>query len=93
LDNIVAVVTGRYSSVVAQRWLPSEIAGGLVAWIIRLPTEPIWIVLRRYRGPGYRALINTRRVVHLSASQTGNLVRDAVDEGEQMLLRMGRLLS
>jgi len=85
LENIVDVVTGRYARVLARRPTLSEIVGGIVAWTIRLPTMPIRVMGRRYRGPGFRLLIDTVRLVDFSATQTGSLVRGTLDEGEAAL--------
>ncbi len=94
LENIVNVVTGRYTRVLVQRSSVAETVGGVVAWIIRLPTVPVAGVGRRYRGPGFRLLVNARRLVDLAANETGNLVRDAVVTGESvvgwMVARCGR---
>jgi len=85
LENIVDVVTGRYTRVLERRPSLPEVASGVVAWTIRLPTLPIGIFARRYRGPGYRVIINARRLVDFAATQTGNLVRDTLGEGERVL--------
>jgi pimeloyl-ACP methyl ester carboxylesterase len=85
LENIVDVVTGRYSHIASRRPSVPEVAGGCVAWTLRIPTLPIGIFARHYRGPGYRVLINTRRLVDFTATQTGNLVRNALDESERAL--------
>jgi pimeloyl-ACP methyl ester carboxylesterase len=90
LENIVNVVTGRYDDVVTHHSTVPEIAGGLVAWTMRLPTVPIRAVGRRYRGPGFRVLANVFRFVDLSAAQAGGLVRDALQEGESTLEWMTR---
>jgi Alpha/beta hydrolase len=85
LENMVAVVTGRYADVHRHVWSVPEIAGGLVCWTLRLPTMPVRIVGRRYRGPGFRVMINALRVCDLGAAQSGNLVREAFDEGERVV--------
>jgi len=85
LENIVDVVTGRYSRVLARRPTLPEMVGGFVAWTIRLPTVPVRLAGRHYRGPGYRLLIDTVRLVDFSATQTGNLVRSTFDETETAL--------
>jgi len=79
LANIVRVVTGRYGDVVVHHTSVAERAGAFVTWAMRIPTFPLQSV-RRYRGPGFRVLMNARRVVDLASMQTGNLVRDALDE-------------
>jgi hypothetical protein len=38
---------------------------------------------RHYRGPGCRVIVNVRRLIDFSATQTGNLVRGALDEGQR----------
>jgi hypothetical protein len=85
LENIVDVVTGRYTSIEAHRSSLPEIAGGLVSWAIRLPTVPLRIAGRNYRGQGFRVLINAMRAVDLTASQAGNLVTEVLDEGMEAL--------
>ena len=90
LENIVDVVTGRYSGVLARRPTLPETVGGFVAWTIRLPTVPVRVVGRRYRGPGFRLLIDSVRLVDLGAAQTGNLVRGALDESETAIRWVGR---
>jgi pimeloyl-ACP methyl ester carboxylesterase len=85
LANTVAVVTGRYADVHPHVWSVPEVAGGLVCWTLRLPTMPVRVVGRRYRGPGFRLMINAMRLCDLGAAQTGNLVREALDEGERAL--------
>ncbi len=80
LENIVSVVTGRYSDVVRQRSTAAETAGAAVAWCLRLPVVPVRAAGRHYRGPGFRVLVNATRLVEFGASQTGNLVCDALDE-------------
>ncbi len=87
LENMVDVVTGRSDKIVPQRRpaLP-EVAGGLVAWALRLPAVPLQVAGRHYRGPCFRLLTNWCRLVDLGASETGNLVTEALDEGERALL-------
>jgi pimeloyl-ACP methyl ester carboxylesterase len=85
LENMVAVVTGRYADVHRHVWSVPEIAGGLVCWTLRLPTVPVRIVGRHYRGPGFRVMTNAVRLCDLGAAQTGNLVREALDEGERVV--------
>jgi pimeloyl-ACP methyl ester carboxylesterase len=80
LENIVNVVTGRYADVVRHRSTTAETAGALVAWCIRLPVVPVRAAGRHYRGPGFRVLVNATRLVEFGATQTGNLVADALDE-------------
>jgi pimeloyl-ACP methyl ester carboxylesterase len=79
LENIVDVVTGRYDDVVDHRSTTAEIAGALVAWCLRLPVMPVRVAGRHYNGPGYRVMTNATRIVEFGASQTGNLVADALD--------------
>ncbi len=90
LQNIAAVVTGRYDAVDRHVWTLPEIAGGLVSWSLRLPSMPIRIVGRHYRGPGFRVMVNGLRLYDLGAAQTGNVVREAFDEGERALAWMVR---
>ncbi len=80
LENIVSVVTGRYSDVVRHRSTAAESAGAFIAWWLRLPVVPVRAAGRHYRGPGFRVLVNATRLVEFGASQTGNLVCDALDE-------------
>ena len=81
LENIVAVVTGRYDAVAVHRPGLAESAGGLVAWALRLPTMPIGVVARHYRGPGFRVLVNVRHLADVSANQAGNAVAGTLDTG------------
>ena len=94
LENMVDVVTGHYSRISPHRPALPEIAGGLVAWLLRMPAAPICLAGRHYRGPGFRIVVNWCRLVDLSASETGNLVCEVLDEGERALLwaahRVGR---
>jgi len=92
LENIVDVVVGRYSSVVEHHPSVAEVAGGLVSWALRVPARPIETVARRYRGPGFRIVVNARQAVDLTAAETGNLVRDALDNAEQALTWIGHRL-
>ncbi len=80
LENIVHVVTGRYADVVSHRSTAAETAGAVVSWCLRLPVVPVRAAGRHYRGPGFRVLVNATRLVEFGASQTGNLVADALDE-------------
>ena len=86
LENMVDVVTGHYDDIERHRAAFPEIAGGLVAWALRIPVVPLRMVGRRYRGPGFRILTNWCRFVDLGASETGNLVCGVLDEGERALL-------
>ena len=86
LENMVDVVTGRYDEILRQRAAFPEIAGGLVAWALRMPSVPLLAAGRHYRGPGFRLLVNWCYVVDLGASETGNLVCEVLDEGERALL-------
>ena len=86
LENMVDVVTGHYDDISRQRAAFPEIAGGLVAWALRMPVVPLRTVGRHYRGPGFRVLVNWCRLVDLGASETGNLVCGVLDEGERALL-------
>ena len=78
-------MTGRYSRVVARRPSAAEVVGAVVAWTVRFPTVPVKILGRHYRGPGYRVFIDSLRFVDLGATQTGNLVRDGLNEGDRVL--------
>ena len=86
LENMADVVTGQYSDILRHRAAFPEIAGGLVAWALRVPVAPLRIAGRHYRGPGFRLLTNWCRFVDLGASETGNLVCEVLDEGERALL-------
>ena len=85
LENMVDVVTGEYSDILRHRAAFPEIAGGLVAWALRMPAAPMRAVGRHYRGPGFRVLVNWCRLVDLGASETGNLVCEVIDESERTL--------
>jgi len=91
LDNIVAVVTGRYGMVRVEEPTVAESAGGLVSWALRLPTLPIGVIARHYRGPGFRVLVNVRHAADLTANEAGNAVRDGIDAVGAALGRIGRL--
>ena len=86
LANMVDVVTGQYDDILRHRAAVPEIAGGLVAWALRIPAVPLRVAGRHYRGPGFRVLVDWCRLVDLGASETGNLVCDVLDEGERALL-------
>ena len=86
LENMVDVVTGEYDEIVRHRAAFPEIAGGLVAWALRMPAVPLRMAGRHYRGPGFRLLTNWCRLVDLGASETGNLVCEVLDESERALL-------
>jgi len=86
LENMADVVTGQYSAVVRHHSALPEIAGGLVAWLLRMPAVPVRMAGRRYRGPGYRVFVNWCRLVDLGASETGNIVTEVLDESERALL-------
>jgi pimeloyl-ACP methyl ester carboxylesterase len=83
LENMVDVVTGRYGDIRRQPAAFPEIAGGLVAWALRMPAVPLLAAGRHYRGPGFRLLVNWCHLVDLGASETGNLVCEVLDEGER----------
>jgi pimeloyl-ACP methyl ester carboxylesterase len=85
LENIVAVVTGRYSKIVRHRASVPEMAGGLVAWALRAPAVPVRMAGRHYRGPGWRVMVNACRLIDFGAAQTGNAVCETLDEGERAL--------
>ena len=86
LENMVDVVTGEYSEIVRHRSAFPEIAGGLVAWVLRMPAVPVRMAGRHYRGPGFRLLTNWCRLVDLGANETGNFVAEVLDESERALL-------
>jgi pimeloyl-ACP methyl ester carboxylesterase len=86
LENIADVVTGHYEDVMRHRPSFPEIAGGLVAWALRMPVVPLRVVGRRYRGPGFRIMTNWCRLVDFGANETGNAVTEVLDEGERALL-------
>jgi len=85
LENIVAVVTGRYSKIVRHRASVPERAGGLVAWALRAPAVPVRMAGRHYRGPGWRVIVNACRLIDFGATQTGNAVYETLDEAERAL--------
>lgn len=86
LENIAHVVTGDYDEITRHRPSFPEIAGGLVAWFMRMPVVPVRMVGRHYRGPGFRILTNWVRLVDISASEAGNVVSELLDESERALL-------
>ena len=89
LENIVDVVVGRDHSVLEHHPSVVEVAGGLVAWALRIPTRPIETVARHYRGPGFRIVVNACQAVDLTATETGSLVREALDHTERALVWVG----
>ena len=87
LENMVAVVTGRYSDIHRHRVVVPEIAGGLVAWTLRLPTMPAAgggppLPRPRFPGHGQRAMRGRPR-----GGANRNLVCEFLDEGERALRR------
>jgi pimeloyl-ACP methyl ester carboxylesterase len=86
LENMADVVTGHYSDILTHRAAFPEIAGGLVAWALRMPVVPLKVAGRHYRGPGFRVLTNWFRLIELGASETGNIVTEVLDESERALL-------
>jgi hypothetical protein len=86
LENMADVITGDYADILRHRAAFPEIAGGLVAWALRMPVIPLRMAGRHYRGPGFRVLANWTRLVELGASETGNLVSEVLDESERALL-------
>ena len=85
LENIVNVVTGRYTRIERYRATVPEIAGGAVSWAMRLPTVPVRMVGRRYRGPGFRLAANAIRLVDFAAARTEEAVRGVFEEAEDVL--------
>ncbi len=79
LENIVHVVTSHYDEVTVQSASLAESAGGLVAWALRLPTLPVGVVARHYRGPGFRVLVDTRRLADLAANEAGSAMCEGLD--------------
>jgi pimeloyl-ACP methyl ester carboxylesterase len=92
LANIVDVVTGRYDEVAVHRASLAESAGALVAWALRLPTLPVGVVARHYRGPGFRVLVNARHLADVTANQAGNAVSEGLDTGGRAVGWMDRHL-
>ncbi len=86
LENMADVVSGQYEDILRHRAAFPEIAGGLVAWALRIPAVPLRVVGRHYRGPGFRVLTNWCSLVDIGASETGNLVCGMLDESERALL-------
>jgi pimeloyl-ACP methyl ester carboxylesterase len=78
LENVGDVVMGRYDRVVTQSATVGNAVGNLVAIILKAPAFPIGYAARHYHGPGYRVLLIVDRGVHLAATETGGLVRDAI---------------
>ena len=52
-----------------------------MAWALRLPTLPVGVAARHYRGPGFRVLVNVRHIVDVTSNQAGNAVREGLDAG------------
>ena len=92
LENIADVVTGHYEDIEIQLAGFPEVAGGLVAWAMRLPAVPLRMAGRHYRGPGFRLLSNWCRLVDFKASETGNLVTVLLDTNERVLRWMAHRL-
>lgn len=78
LENIVGVVTGRYTELVPHRPSLPELVGGLVTWATHLPAVPLGVLARRYHGAGYRVVANSSHLVDLAASEMGHAVRDVL---------------
>jgi len=93
LENIADVVTGRYDEIGMHRPSLAESAGGLVAWALRLPTMPVGVVARRYRGPGFRVLVDVRRLADVTAAQVGNAVCEGLDTGGRVVAWAERRLA
>ncbi len=85
LENIVDVVTGHYDEVEVQPATLAESVGGLVSWALRLPTLPVGVVARRYRGPGSRVLVDVRRLADVAANGAGDAVCEGLDAGGRVL--------
>jgi len=83
LENIVDVVTGRYDAISAQQASMAESVGGLLALALRIPTMPVGVVARHYRGPGFRVLVNICYLADVTANELGNAVREGLDSGGQ----------
>ena len=88
LENIVNVVTGRYARIDRHRETVPELTGGAVSWAMRLPTAPLRLVGRRYRGPGFRVAANAIRLVDFVAARMEEVVRDAVEQAEDVVAWM-----
>jgi pimeloyl-ACP methyl ester carboxylesterase len=88
LENIVNVVTGRYAQIERHPSTVPEVAAGAVSWAMRLPTMPVRTMGRRYRGPGFRLAANAIRLVDFVAARTEEIVREAVEEAEDVLAWM-----
>jgi pimeloyl-ACP methyl ester carboxylesterase len=81
LENIVDVVTGRYDRIEAEQVSLAESIGGLVTWALRIPSMPVGVAARHYRGPGFRVLVNIRHLADVTANEAGNAVREGLDSG------------
>jgi pimeloyl-ACP methyl ester carboxylesterase len=93
LENIVDVVTGRYGRIAPNHSTVAEAVGGLVAWALRIPMVPVERVTRRYRGPGFRLLVDAGHLADMGASQTGNAVCVGIDTGGRLISWAERRIS
>jgi pimeloyl-ACP methyl ester carboxylesterase len=90
LENMVNVVTGRYDRIERHRATVPEMAGGAASWAMRLPTVPVRLAGRHYRGPGFRLATNVIRLVDFAAARTEEVVRDTFEEAEDLLAWVAR---
>jgi pimeloyl-ACP methyl ester carboxylesterase len=79
LGNMADVVMGRYDLLVTHRSTLAGAVGNLVAILIKAPFFPISTLSRHYGGPGFRLVRVVDRGVHLTATESGELVRDGLN--------------
>ena len=79
LQNMANVVMGRYDRLVTQRATLAGAVGSFVTILLKAPFFPLAALSRRYGGPGFRLVRLVDRGVHLTATESGELVRDGLD--------------
>ena len=78
LGNMADVVMGRYDHLTTDRPTVANVVGNLVAALVKMPFLPVAVLSRHYRGPGFRVVRVVDRGVHLTATESGELVRDGI---------------
>jgi pimeloyl-ACP methyl ester carboxylesterase len=79
LENVGDVVMGRYDRIVVQRATAASAVGAAVTVVLKTPAWPVILLATRYRGPGHRIVRMVDRAVHVVATESGAVVRDAVE--------------
>jgi pimeloyl-ACP methyl ester carboxylesterase len=79
LGNMANVVMGRYDRLETHRSTVAGAVGNLVATLIKAPFLPVTLLSHSYEGPGFRLVRILDRGVHLTATESGGLVRDGIN--------------